>query len=268
MSVLNHPLITARYFFPRKLAVANPTWVGVEHARLACYATRSGHPLTVVHFHGNGEVVADYVPEFVEMLEVLGADCFLSEYRGYGASGGVPRLGEMLDDVEAIFEAVGRRPEEIIVFGRSLGSIYAIEFAHRYPDVAGLVLESAIADPLERILMRVTPTELGMSLSAIESEFRERLDHLAKLRVRRKPTLIMHTKNDVLVDASHAVRLSSGPIENVRLVLFPHGDHNTIFPENRERYVDELRELIEVCARGETRYAPASSADDTEAGEQ
>jgi pimeloyl-ACP methyl ester carboxylesterase len=255
MSVLDHPLITERYFFPRPLAVANPAWVDVEPGRLACYATQRGHPLTVVHFHGNGEVVADYVPDFVEMIEELGADCFLAEYRGYGASAGVPLLGKMLDDVEAIFKAVGRRPEELIVFGRSIGSIYAIEFAHRYPDVAGLVLESAIADPLERILMRMTPAELGMNLSAIESAFRDRLDHLAKLRARHKPTLIMHTKNDHLVDASHAVRLASGPVENVRLVLFPHGDHNTIFPHNHTRYVDELRELIALCARGETRYS-------------
>jgi pimeloyl-ACP methyl ester carboxylesterase len=260
MSVLDHPLITARYFFPRKVAVANPTWVDVEPGRLACYASQSGHPLTVVHFHGNGEVVADYVPEFVEMLAALGADCFLAEYRGYGASDGVPRLGQMLDDVEAIFKAVGRRPEEIIVFGRSVGSIYAIEFAHRHPDVAGLVLESGIADPLERVLLRVTPSELGMSLRDIEAEFRKRLDHMAKLRARRKPTLIMHTKNDSLVAASHAERLASGPVENVRLVLFPRGDHNTIFPENHDRYVDELRELIALCTRGETRYAPAEPA--------
>jgi len=151
---------------------------------------------------------------------------------------------------------VGRQPEELIVFGRSLGSIPAIEFAHRYPEVAGLVLESGIADPLERVLMRVTPGELGVSLSALQEEFRERLDSVAKLRARRKPTLILHTQQDTLVDVSHAERLASGPAENVRLVLFPEGDHNTIFSDNRERYVAELRELIELCTRGETRYAP------------
>jgi pimeloyl-ACP methyl ester carboxylesterase len=84
-----------------------------------------------------------------------------------------------------------------------------------------------------------------------------RLDSVAKLRARRKPTLILHTRNDSLVDVSHAERLATGPAENVRLVLFPEGDHNTIFADNRERYVNELRELIELCARGETRYAPA-----------
>jgi pimeloyl-ACP methyl ester carboxylesterase len=258
MSVLDHPLITERYFFPRRIAVANPTWVDMEEGRLACHATRRGHPLTVVHFHGNGEVNADYVPAFVQLLDELGADCFLAEYRGYGASEGVPQLGKMLDDVEAIFEAVGRPPEELIVFGRSVGSIYAIEFVRRYPEAAGLVLESAIADPLERILMRVTPAELGTTLSAVEAECRERLDHRAKLQARHKPTLIMHTKNDSLVNVSHATRLASYQAENVRLVLFPHGDHNTAFAVNRDQYVEELGELIGACARGETRYGPTT----------
>jgi hypothetical protein len=250
MSVLDHPLITARYFFPRPDAVIDPTWVDVEHGRLACYAARRGHPLTIVLFHGNGEVVADYVPAFVELFDDLGADCFLAEYRGYGASQGVPQLGKMLDDVDAIFEAVGRRPEEIIVFGRSVGSIYALEFAHRHPEVAGLVLESSIADPLERILIRATPAELGTSLEALRAACQERLDHRAKLRARRKPTLIMHTKNDHLVDASHATRLASWQTENVRLVMFAHGDHNTLFAVNLNQYVEELRELVRVCARG------------------
>ncbi len=235
MSALDHPLITGRYFFPRHHSVPDPTWVDVEDGRLACYATRRGHPVTVVHFHGNGEVIADYVPEFVELLDGLGADCFLAEYRGYGASGGVPQLGKMLDDVEAIFEAVGRRREQLIVFGRSVGSIFALEFAYRYPEIAGLVLESAIADPLERILLRVAPEELGTSLSALQAECRARLDHMAKLRGRRKPTLIMHTKNDSLVAATHATRLASCQPRNARLVLFPQGDHNTIYTINRRQ---------------------------------
>ena len=256
MSVLDHPLITARYFFPRPDAVASPTWVDVEGGRLACFASRKGHPLTVVQFHGNGEVVADYVPDFVELLDGLGADCFLAEYRGYGASQGVPQLGKMLDDVEALFQAVGRRPEELVVFGRSVGSIYAVEFAHRYPAVAGLVLESGIAEPLERILMRASPAELGTSLSALQAVCRERLDHQAKLSARHKPTLILHTEHDSLVNVSHAKRLASYQPQNVRLVLFPQGDHNTSFAVNRARYVEELRELLGVCARGETRYGP------------
>lgn len=257
MSLLDHPLITERYFFPRQYAVPDPEWVEVNGARLACHASRRKNPIVVVYFHGNGEVVADYVPDFEDLMHDLGADCFLAEYRGYGESGGTPRLGEMLDDIPAIFEAVGRPPEEIIVFGRSVGSIYAVEFAYRYPEVAGLVLESGIADPLERIRLRVRPHEMGTTEEALERAFRERLDHARKLREREKPTLILHAKNDSLVDASHAARLSSCPVANVRLVLLPLGDHNTVFAANRDRYLQELAQLFKIVRGGASGYESA-----------
>ena len=58
----------------------------------------------MIHFHGNGETIDDYVPWFPELLEQRGLNTFLAEYRGYGASTGVPLYGRMLDDTEAIFE--------------------------------------------------------------------------------------------------------------------------------------------------------------------
>ena len=92
----------------------------------------------------------------------MGWDLLLAEYRGYGGSTGEPLLGRMLDDVEAVLRAAGP-PERLVVFGRSVGSLFALEAVARCPGVAGLVLESAIADPLERLLLRVTPRELGVT---------------------------------------------------------------------------------------------------------
>ena len=35
--LLNHPLISQRYFFPRRGFLPEPFWVEVEGAQLACY---------------------------------------------------------------------------------------------------------------------------------------------------------------------------------------------------------------------------------------
>ena len=51
----------------------------------------------------------------------------------------------------------------------------------RHPDVAGLILESAIADPLERVLMRIQPAEIGATLAELEEEAQQYLDHRAKV---------------------------------------------------------------------------------------
>lgn len=249
MSIADHDLISQRYFFPRRAPLTGPgaTTVDVGDARLACHAAAYGHPLTLVHFHGNGEVVADYLPGFAELLGELGVNVFFAEYRGYGGSTGTPRLRAMLDDVEAIAvaacAATGVSPDRLIAFGRSIGSIYAIELASRLPQIAGLVLESGIADVHERILLRATPDELDATAAGIEAEFDRLFDHHAKLASFPGPTLVLHALHDHLVAATHAEQNATSA--GARLVLFPRGDHNTIFGANRDAYLEELKGFIE-----------------------
>ncbi len=217
--------------------------VSVDGANLACASVKGGHRLTLLHFHGNGEIVDDYLPGFPTMMDAIGLNTFLAEYRGYGGSTGVPLLGTMLSDVRAIVEAAGP-PETLIVFGRSIGSIYAIEAARRYPNIAGLVLESGIADVLERILLRVSPEELGSSMDAMQAEFSERFDHKTKLGGFHGPTLVLHAEHDHLVNKSHAQNNAEWAAGPTKLVILPRGDHNSIFAENHDRYLTELASFV------------------------
>ncbi len=244
MNIADHDIISQRYFFPRRHALADETVIDVGEAKLACYANDAGHNLTLVHFHGNGEIVADYLPGFADTIADLGANTFFAEYRGYGGSTGTPRLGAMLDDVTPIQEAIAAPIGQIVVFGRSIGSIYAIEFAARFPQVAGLVLESGIADVLERILLRAAPEELGTTHEAMRAEFARLFDHEQKLGKYKGPTLILHAKKDHLVDKSHAERNAAWAGGDTKLVLFDRGDHNSIFHTNRTKYLAALGEFL------------------------
>ncbi len=160
--ILNHPIISDRYFFPRATTIPQPFWVECEGARAACaYHEIDAEARTIVHFHGNGEIVADYLDDFAELIGRMGCNCFLAELRGYGGSTGAPQLGKMLEDVQQTIEAIGQPHNKLVLFGRSVGSLFAIKAAELFPDVAGLILESAIADPLQRLLLRMSPEELG-----------------------------------------------------------------------------------------------------------
>lgn len=245
MTIADHEIISQRYFFPQRHPLPGATMVDADDAQLACDAHDVGHDVTLVHFHGNGEIVGKYVPGFAEVLADLGANSFFAEYRGYGGSTGVPQLGAMLDDVSAIHDAVGKPDEQIVVFGRSIGSIYAIEFAARYPEIGGLVLESGIADVLERILLRASPSELGTTLEAMQEEFGRLFDHEQKLGQYTGPTLVLHTEHDHLVDKTHAERNAAWAGGDVELVMFERGDHNSIFGVNRDAYLEALRAFFE-----------------------
>ena len=248
-SVADHDIITQRYFFPRRAAPPHPVMVEAGEATLACYLEDAGCDGTVVHFHGNGEVVADYAGGLSGDLADMGVDAFFAEYRGYGGSTGTPRLGAMLEDVVPIREAVDAPDEKLVVFGRSIGSIYAIEFAARYPGVAGLVLESGIADVLERILLRASPEELGTTREELEAEFGALFDHEAKLGDYPGPALVLHTENDHLVDKTHGERLADWAGADAKLVMFERGDHNSIFHVNREAYLAEVAGFLEGVGR-------------------
>jgi pimeloyl-ACP methyl ester carboxylesterase len=147
-SILDHPAISGRYLFPQPRSVDDPFMVEVAGAELACYR-RIIDPdkFTVVHFHGNGEAVADYIPDMAEAFANLGLNSLFVEYREYGGSTGLARLVSMFGDGEATIKAAGLAPDKVIAFGRSIGSLYAIELAHRQPAMAGLILERGIADP-------------------------------------------------------------------------------------------------------------------------
>jgi len=243
-SILDHPLISTRYFFPRQDTLRDAFVVAGGDVQLACYhhAPHRGAK-TVVHFHGNGEVVADCVDLLAEPFSRLGLNLFFAEYRGYGMSTGIPALVAMLADVPRMIRALELPEEQLILFGRSVGSIYALHATSHFPNVAGLVIESGVADPLERILLRVEPEELGVTGGELQSEVRARLDHRGLLEDYKRPSLFMHTRHDGLIDVGHAEQMHRWAGGPKRLVVFERGDHNSIFSVNHTAYLNELREF-------------------------
>jgi len=243
--LLNHRLISERYFFPRQGSFADPFWVDCGDAQLACsYHEIDPQAKTLVHFHGNGEIVDDWQGDFVSLIQQMGCNCFLAELRGYGQSSGQTQLGKMLDDVLPTIEAIGKPASELIFFGRSVGSIFAIEAAARFPDAAGMVLESGVADVLERLLLRVHPQELGCGAAELTAVVSEHLNHQQKMASYPGPVLVLHTEHDGLVDVSHGQRLYNWAAGKKSMKIFSQGNHNDIMFVNAREYFLLVQDFI------------------------
>jgi len=238
-AILDHPAIAERWFVPRYIAPPDPFWVRVEGAKLACARFDGGHPRTLLHFHGNGEIVHDWIGDFRRTVLGAGLDLVLAEYRGYGGSGGEPALGRALLDAVATADAAGPA-ERLVVYGRSLGTLFALEVAAQR-NVAALVLESGIADPGERL--DVPPERLGVSPEALRGALDRLLDHERKLAAHDGPVVIMHTEQDEVVDFSNAQRLAAWAGDRGELVAFSEGGHNTIHALNGPAIAHHLRKL-------------------------
>lgn len=248
ISIFDHPLVSSRYFFPPRSVPKQLVHVDVDGAVLGCAAYVSAPDAPwLVHFHGNGEVVSDYEEDLAPRLLTAGLNVFFAEYRGYGASTGSPAMVTMLGDVPRILSAVGVSPDRVVVYGRSVGSIYAIEAAYRTPTIRGLVIESGIASPLERILFRVRPEELGVTSADLERDAKLHLDHAVKLGAFPGKTLVLHAANDTMVVRSHAER-NSAWAKNSELVLYERGDHNDILAWN----LDDIVARVARLAHGES----------------
>jgi fermentation-respiration switch protein FrsA (DUF1100 family) len=214
--------------------------VRVAGAELHCQAFAA--PVggcTVLHFHGNGEVVSDY-GDWPKALAARGLGLVLAEYRGYGGSSGTPSLVGMLDDALAVFDALDLPGERVIVYGRSVGSMYGLHVAANR-SIRALVLESGIAHPLQRILIRLHPAELGCSLQTLEAEALAHLDHRAKLEAVDAPVVVFHTVRDHLVAFEHGEQLAAW--SGGELIALEPGDHNSILAYHRDAILDRVAAL-------------------------
>jgi len=243
--ILDHPTLTARYFYPWPNQFDDPFFVQGDGFRLGCHYRHISDDLPmIIHFHGNGETVADYLGDFEDRIAGLGANLLLAEYRGYGMSDGEPGLAAMLDDVRLITEASGVPPEKIIFFGRSLGSLYAVHGVFLYPQAAGLIVESGLAEPLERILVRIEPHHVGATMDSLKEAVARHLNQKRKIASFRGRLLILHTQNDDLVSVSHAENLYEWAQEPKELLIFERGDHNNIMAVNSESYFRAVAKFL------------------------
>lgn len=226
--ILDHPFVNRRVFFPRPTDLVPDLVVDVDGAQLGCYV-RHRHPGAgvLIHFHGNGELAAEYAADYADLFLGLGVNVCFAEYRGYGRSTGTPSLAAMRGDGERVVQALGIDPGRVVAFGRSLGSLYAMELAARQMGEADVAEKWPVRDELDVVEVRV--------------EFHLR----RKLSGYRGGLLVLHAAGDQVFDRSHAERLHAwGGGADKRLVVFPDGNHNTILFANYREYVREVRGFL------------------------
>ncbi|MGB7344075.1 MAG: alpha/beta hydrolase [Pirellulaceae bacterium] len=251
ISILDHPAISGRYLFPQNRGVTDPFVVQADGAELACHQRIvDPNAFTMIHFHGNGEAVADYLPFMADVFAGMGLNSLFVEYREYGGSTGQSQLVAMLGDGEAAMHAAEVSPEKAIVFGRSIGSLYAIEFAGRQPSIAGLIVESGIADPSERFLTYADLESAGFDEADVKAEVKRYFNHKLKLSGYTNPLLTLHTEHDGLIDITHAERNHKwAGSRQKQLIRFASGNHNTIFTANKQEYLDAVASFVRSVQR-------------------
>jgi hypothetical protein len=220
-------------FFPIPGVQQTPDSAGVRYSDLRI-GTSDGETLhgwwleqpdpraQVIFWHGNGGNLSLWLDLVLE-LHAHGFSVLAVDYRGYGASTGVPSQAGIYRDAEAVTREFHRRlarPDRpVLYWGRSLGStIAAASAASHAPD--GLVLESPIPDA--RSVLRANPAL--WALSFLSSYTFETSKHL---RAYTGPLLVVHGERDTIVPVEAGRRVfQDAPSPRKTFVALPGARHN------------------------------------------
>jgi pimeloyl-ACP methyl ester carboxylesterase len=175
----------------------------------------------VIYFGGNAEEVSWTLADarWPREWTIAGVN-----YRGYGASEGVPGEPELTADALAIYDAITLRPDidprRIVVFGRSLGTALAAHLAASRP-VAGAVLVSPY-DSLTAVGKEHYPW-LPVSLL-----LRHRFNALADANRNRMPLLAVVGEADTIIPPERSRALFDAWAGTKTWLVVPGAGHNTL----------------------------------------
>jgi fermentation-respiration switch protein FrsA (DUF1100 family) len=204
-----------------------------DGARLVAWYGRAapGRP-TLLYFHGNAGNLASRSERLRKYL-ARGLGVFILSYRGYSGSTGSPTERANVADAKLAYEALkdeGVRPENIILYGESLGSGVAVQLAAESP-VAGLVLDA----PYTSI---VDVASAAYPIFPVRWFMFDRYETMQYLPHVHAPLLVIHGEGDEVIPVAMGRAVyaaANGPKEIATFSVAGHSDHH-LFGSTEEVY--------------------------------
>jgi fermentation-respiration switch protein FrsA (DUF1100 family) len=190
---------------------------------IAWYLPARDNKPTLLYFTGNSANVAARANK----IATIGADgygVFMLNYRRYGGSDGRPTEKRLAADAVSAYDylrGLGVAPQDIVVYGESLGSAVATGLALQR-QVEAVVFEAPLTSAVDAG-HAVWPL-LPLSLIMVD-QFRV-LDRIAQLKV---PLFIIHGGRDTHIPLHHARRIYHAANEPKTLSVVPRAGHNDLF---------------------------------------
>lgn len=186
------------------------------------YSASEGSPI-ILFAHGNAGNISNRVHIINECMS-RGISICIFDYRGYGKSSGRTNMNTMYHDMEDVYKyliyKLKHNPEQIVIAGESIGSYPAAKLANRYQCRKLLLLYGLHS--LSLTTKKLYPLLYPFVKLFISKDLRV----YKELETFNGNTLILHSKEDKIVDYSNALEnskiKSNGKIQLVTI----KGGHN------------------------------------------
>ncbi len=236
-------------FFPDRTLRAEPPLYGLSAEPLSL-ATDGGITLrgwwirgagrtALLYFHGNAGNIGDRLERTKLLVDVLGLDVFLVDYRGYGLSSGKPTEEGLYADGLAVYAAAVARgfpANRIVPFGESLGGAVAIETALRKP-CAALILEAPFLS-VAAMARRYYPWIPSFLV-------RLHFDNGKKIPNVLIPKLIAQAERDEVVPPSQTRRLFDLAAPPKNYFIIPNATHNDTYTAGGRAYLEAWKRFLD-----------------------
>ena len=236
-------------YYPERVLSVTPHSIGLQFESVS-FETTDGVQLSgwfvpsesargvILFCHGNAGNISHRL-DSIQIFHQLGLDVFIFDYRGYGQSEGKPTEQGTYKDAEAawryLIEERQVKPNEVIIFGRSLGGAVASWLAQSHTP-GGLILESTFTSlpDIAAGLYPYLPVRLLLRFEYNTAEYLGRVDC---------PVLIVHSRDDEIMPFNHGQQLFESAKEPKKFLEIT-GTHNNGFITSGKRYEDGLHTFI------------------------
>jgi fermentation-respiration switch protein FrsA (DUF1100 family) len=187
------------------------------------FVPAQGADFTVLYCHGNGGNMM-YFLDTVNLLNSLGLNCFIFDYRGYGSSEGRPSEHGTYLDVRAAYRWLTKKkgiaPQRIIIFGWSLGGSVAAYLASKTRP-AGLVIEGTFTSyaDIGKKYYPYMPVRWAARFKY------PTIDYIRKVKC---PVMVIHSRDDETVPFEFGLSLYDAANEPKEFVEL-RGSHNEAY---------------------------------------
>lgn len=192
-----------------------------DGARLVSWyaPAKLGQP-TILYFHGNAGNLAGR-SERVRRYVARGFGVLFMSYRGYGGSSGIPSERANVADAKLAYDTLiedGLSPEEIVVYGESLGSGVAVQLAADN-EVGGVVLDA----PYTTI---VDVAALAYPYLPVRPFVFDRYESVRYLPRVTAPLLVLHGEADRVIPVEMGKAIYAAANAPKEIVTFPNAGHS------------------------------------------
>jgi uncharacterized protein len=197
-----------------------------------------------LYFHHNAVNIGANVSQ-ARKFHQMGCSILLIDYRGFGQSeGGFPIEPQVYEDAQTAWNYLTQQrqipPQQIFIYGHSVGGAIAIDLAAKQPEAAGLIVQNTFTS------LRDMTKRFGLSwVLPIDLLLKPEFNSIEKIRSLQIPVLILHGTADPQIPVQMGQALFEAAPEPKKLILIPDAGHDNNMEKQYYQLIQQFMQEVQ-----------------------